>query len=179
MALLMRCFFAEGSPFQTGLLLIFLFGLMGCTHTQQQPLRLVSPGISPPNNEFVVMRDFHTSWNALARALDGSEERTFQSQNKSTGSVTLKPATVVLETNCDCGKLGNVPLTGSGNRHTHIRLEKRAPQETLLKIDCDYSTTRDWKDIHGKVGRRENIPCVSNGRFERELYQRVLGFMSP
>jgi hypothetical protein len=179
MALLISCFFAVGSPFKTGLFFIFLFGLIGCIPTQQQPIRLVSPGISPPYNEFVVMRDFHTSWNALARALDGSAERTIQSKNKRTGSVKLKPVTVVLEANCDCGKLGNVPLTGSGNRHTRIRLEKRAPQETLLKIDCEYSTTHGWKDIHGKVVRRENISCVSNGRFERELYHRALGFMSP
>lgn len=179
MALLIRSFFAVGSPYKTGLFLLFLFGLLGCTHTPKQPIRLVSPGISPPNNEFVIMRDFQTSWNALARALDGTKERTIQSKNKRTGIVTLKPATVVLIANCDCGKLGNVALTGSGLRHTRIRFETRAPQETLLIIDCDYSTTHEWKDIHGKVIRRENIPCISNGRFERELYQRVLDFMSP
>ena len=178
MVFLIRFFIFRYSPFRTGLLLL-LFGLLGCTLTPKEPIRFVSPGISPPDNEFVVMRDFETSWNALVRALDGSKERAIQSKNKRTGRVTLKRATVLLEANCDCGKLGDVVLTGSGYRHTRIRFERRAPQETLLIIDCDYSTIRAWKDIHGKVVRRENIPCISNGRFEQELYQRVLGFMSP
>jgi hypothetical protein len=179
MTLLIRCFIPRYSPFRAGLLLLFLFVLLGCTVSGKEPIRLISPDIAPPDNEFVVMRDFQTSWNALLRALDGGQERTIQSKNKRTGNVTLTGATVLLEANCDCGKLGDAVLTGYGHRHTHIRLETRAPQETLLIIDCDYSTIRAWRDIHGKVVRRENIPCISNGRFEQELYQRVLGFMSP
>ena len=179
MALLIRSLVPIVQVFKTTMVSVFLLGFLGCVDAQHQPIQLGSPGISPPKKEFIVMRNFQTSWNALVRALDGSPERTIKRQNKKTGTITLQPATIMVQANCDCGKLGDVSLTGSGHRYTRIRLEKQAPQETLLIIHCDYSTTHYWKDIHGKVVRRERITCVSNGRFERELYQRVLGFMSP
>jgi len=163
------------SPLKTGMILL---AFLGCT-AQQHPIQLISPQIFSPNNAFVVIRDINTTWNALARALDGSKDRTVEKENKRAKSITLKPASVVLEDNCDCGGLGDIPLTGTALRRTFVRLQKRAPQETVLKIDCEYSTIHDWKGLDGKAVRAENIPCVSNGRFERELHQRVLGYMSP
>jgi len=162
-------------PFTMGLFLVAFFA---CT-AQHQPIQLVSPQISSPNNAFIVVRDLDTTWNALARALDGSKERTVQKKDKKTGKITLKPVSVSLEANCDCGSLGDIPLRGKAWRHTVVGLNKRAPQETLLKIVCDYSTIHQWKGLDGKVVRKENIPCISNGRFERELHQRILSFMSP
>jgi hypothetical protein len=163
------------SPLKTGMILLAFFG---CT-AQRQPIQLVSPQISPPDNGFVVMRDIDTTWNALGRVLDGTEERKVQKENKRAKNITLKPALIVLEDNCDCGRLGDTPLTGTAMRRTYIRLQKRAPQETVLNIVCEYSTIHQWKGLDGKVVRTENIPCISNGRFEREIHQRVLGYMSP
>jgi hypothetical protein len=162
-------------PLKTGMILL---AFLGCT-AQRYPVQLVSPQISMPDNAFVVMRDIDTAWNAFTRVLDGAEDREIQTADNREKRITLKPAPVVLEENCDCGALGDTPLTGTALRRTYVRLQKKAPQETVLKIVCKYSTTYGWKGLDGKAVRTENILCVSNGRFERELYQRVLGYLSP
>ena len=167
--------FRLASALKTGMILLALWG---CA-PQRHPIQLVSPQIPSPNDAFVVMRDIDTTWNALARVLDGTAERKVQKENRRAKKITLKPALVGLEDNCDCGRLGDIPLTGTALRRTFVGLQKRAPQETVLKIVCEYSTILDWKGLDGNVVRTENIPCVSNGKFEREIHQRVLGYLSP
>ncbi len=102
-----------------------------------------------------------------------------RTRNKKAGKIVLEPATVRVERYCDCGKLGQARLTGRGKRKTVIRLERRAPHETLVDVVCSYSTTHDWKDVTGHVVRTEVVPCVSNGHFELQLYERMTGFFSP
>lgn len=161
----------------SGLALALCWPLGGCA-SKGSPIQLVAPRMTPPAREFTVMRDLETVWNALFRVLGGEKNRAVQTENKRAGVVTLKPVMVDIGSNCDCGKLGNITLTGKARRRTVLTLTRRAPQETALEIVCNYSMTHQWQDIYGRTIRTETVPCISNGRFERELHKKVLAFMS-
>jgi len=91
----------------------------------------------------------------------------------------IEPVTVLIEDYCDCGKIGESPLTGPAKRETTIRLTSKGPQKTLVETSCKYTTTYTWKDIYGKAMRTEAIACASNGRFEQEVYRRLIRYIYP
>lgn len=163
-------------PYKKSFFLVFLCSLIGCAH---EPLRLVPPQTPPPKKSFAVIRDYNTTWNALLRAVDEMGGPPVKSYRRESGTVVLEPVSVRIEQYCDCGKLGDIPLTGGAQRKGVVNLKTGAPQETLVEISCDYSTTHTWKDIYGKVARTETIPCISNGRFEQEFYQSLIRYLSP
>jgi len=127
----------------------------------------------------VVVRDYHTTWNALLRAIDDMKGEHVKSSHKEAGTLVLAPVTVTMAAYCDCGSLGRAPLTGRVRRQCVIKVKASAPQETFLDISCTYKTVYHWKDRHGKVMRRETIPCVSNGAFEKALTGRLTRYLSP
>ena len=146
---------------------------------QKKLTQLVPPKLSPPNKDFVVVRDVLTTWNASIRALDGKKGRAIKTKNKKRGIIVLEPVSVILDEWCDCGMLGERPLRGMGVRNTTIRMQARAPKETLVVISCHYSRKHTWKDAEGRIVREEQLPCISNGKYELELYGRVIGYMGP
>jgi len=75
--------------------------------------------------------------------------------------------------------MGETPLSGVALRRGTITLSRRAPQETMMRVATRYTTTHDWKDADGHVVRTETIPCVSNGRLERRIYQQAMRFLAP
>jgi len=164
------------SSFKTTVLLLFLCSLLCCAH---EPVQLVPPSTPLPNKRFVVVRDYNTTWNALLRAVDDMKTAHVESFHKKTGTLVLEPVTVMMEAYCDCGSLGRNPLKGQVRRQSVIKVKANAPQETFLDISCTYMTVYHWKDRHGKVMRKETIPCISNGRFEQELYHGLIRYMSP
>ena len=91
----------------------------------------------------------------------------------------MKPTAVEIQTYCDCGRMGEVPMSGQASRKGTITLTPTAPQETVVRIKARYETTHEWRNAEGSVIRRETIPCVSNGRFERLLYKRILSYLGP
>ena len=161
---------------KTKALLVFLCGLLSCAH---EPVQLVPPQTPLPNTRFVVVRDYGTTWNALVRALDNMEGEQIKSFHKGTGAIVLEPVTVMIEPYCDCGRLGNSALEGQVRRQSVVEIKAGAPQETLVEISCSYVTVYNWKDRYGKVMRQETIPCISNGRFEQQLYHGLIRYMSP
>jgi hypothetical protein len=161
---------------KTKALLVFLCGLLSCAH---EPVHLVPPQTPLPNKRFVVVRDYGTTWNALVRALDNMKGEQIKSFHKGTGTFVLEPVTVMIEPYCDCGRLGKSALKGQVRRQSVVEVKENAPQETVVEISCRYVTIYNWKDRHGKVMRKETIPCISNGRFEQELYDGLIGYMSP
>lgn len=161
---------------RTKVLLVFLCGLLCCAH---EPVQLVSPQIPPPNKRFVVIRDYSTTCNALLRAISKTKGQKVESFHKKTGTLVLEPVTATIEPYCDCGRLGKRALTGEARRKTMVKVRATAPQETLVEISCSYVTGYDWKDRYGEVVRKETIPCISNGRFEQELYHGLIRHLSP
>ena len=157
-------------------LLLFLCSLLCCAH---EPVQLVPPQIPLPNKRFVVVRDYGTTWNALLRALDNMKGEQIKSFHKETGAVVLEPVTVMIEPYCDCGRLGKSALKGQVRRQSVVEVKENAPQETVVEISCRYVTIYNWKDRHGKVMRKETIPCISNGRFEQALYHDLMRYVSP
>ncbi len=91
----------------------------------------------------------------------------------------MESTSVDLLTYCDCGRMGQVPLSGTAQRKGTITLNPTAPQETIVRIRVDYRTTYTWKNTQGDVVRKETIPCVSNGRFEVLLYRKIRGYLAP
>jgi len=91
----------------------------------------------------------------------------------------MESTSVDLLTYCDCGRMGQVPLSGMAQRKGTITLTPTAPQETLVRIRTDYWTTYTWKNAQGDVVRKETVPCVSNGRFETHLYRKIRGYLAP
>lgn len=126
-----------------------------------------------------MVRDYPTTWNALLRALDGMKGEHVKSLHKAAGTLVLAPVTVPMAGYCDCGSLGRDPLRGRVRRQSVIKVKASAPRETFLDISCTYETVYHWKDRHGRVLRRETIPCISNGAFEKALYGRVTRYLSP
>jgi hypothetical protein len=161
---------------KTKALLVFFCGLLSCAH---ETVQLVPPEIPLPNKRFVVQRDYGTTWNALLRALDHMKAERIKSLRKENGGLVLEPVTVMIEPYCDCGSLGQSPLKGRVRRQSVIEVKANAPQETLVEISSSYATVYKWKDRHGKVLRKETIPCISNGRFEQALYHDLMRYMSP
>lgn len=47
----------------------------------------------------------------------------------------------------------------------------------MVHVATRYTTTHDWKDADGHVVRTETIPCVSNGRLERRIYEQALSLI--
>jgi len=164
------------SSLKTPVLLGFLCSLLCCAH---EPVQLVPPEIPLPNKRFVVVRDYGTTWNALLRAVDTMKGQQVKSFHKETGTLVLEPVTVMIEPYCDCGRLGKSTLRGQVRREGVVEVKANAPQETLVEISCRYVTVYNWKDRYGNVMRKETIPCISNGRFEQELYHGLIGYMSP
>ncbi len=161
---------------KTKVLFVFLCSLLSCAH---EPVQLVPPQIPLPNKCFVVVRDYGTTWNALLRALDNMKGEQIKSFHKETGTFVLEPVTVMIEPYCDCGSLGESALKGQVRRLSVVEVKANAPQETLVEISCSYVTVYNWKDRYGKGMRKETIPCISNGRFEQQLYHGLMRYMSP
>lgn len=159
-----------------GLLLIPLCLSLACAHDLT---RLVPPETHPPHMTFTVMRNYNTTWNAMLRAIANLLGHQVQSSLKKTGAIVLEPVTVMVEDYCDCGKIGEMPLTGPVKRETTIKLKSKAPQKTLVEISCKYTTPYTWKDIYGKAVRTTTITCTSNGRFEQDLYRRLIRYIYP
>jgi hypothetical protein len=164
------------SSLKTTALLVFLCSLLSCAH---EPVQLVPPQIPLPNKRFVVVRDYGTIWNALVRALDNMKGEQIKSFHKETGTFVLEPVTVMIEPYCDCGRLGKSALKGQVRRQSLVEVKANAPQETVVEISCSYVTVYNWKGRHGKVMRKETIPCISNGRFEQALYHGLIRHISP
>jgi hypothetical protein len=161
-----------------GLLLLgcLFFCFSGCTETLT---RLVPPHLHEPNGEFVVIRDYDTTWNALIRALDEKMGLQVTRKDKNTGTIVLAPVSVDTRAFCDCGKIGEVPIQGKGVRKTVIRIHEQAPRESLMVVSTKYSTVYHWKNVEGNAVRKETIPCVSNGKYELEIYAGVISYLGP
>ena len=157
--------------------LIFLCVLSGCG--RPQTTQFVSPRTPLPATKFVVTRSVGTTWNAILRALDAHQNVRIASKNSAKRKVILGPTDVVLLTYCDCGRLGKVPLSGRAFREGSVTLRPTAPQETVVHIRIRYWTKYKWKNAQGRLVRTETIPCVSNGRFEKELYKRIRSYLAP
>lgn len=145
----------------------------------RQPTRFVPPRIPEPDTDFIVVRDVTATWNALLRALEKDPVVQIASVDRSRRKITLKAGAVDLQTYCDCGHMGKIPLSGRAWRRGTITLSRRAPQETMVHVATRYTTTHDWKDADGHVVRTETIPCVSNGRLERRIYEQAMRFLAP
>jgi len=115
----------------------------------------------------------------LVRALDADNGITVASTDIQRRKVVLAPETVDIPTYCDCGRMGQVPLSGQAHRKGVITVARTAPQETQVRIRIDYWTVYHWKNDEGGVVRAETIPCVSNGRFEHQLHKRVRSYLAP
>jgi len=159
-----------------GLLLILLCVSLACTHRMT---RLVPAETHPPRTSFTILRDYNTTWNALIRTVADLPGHIVRSSQEKTGTIVLEPVTVVIEDYCDCGKIGEIPLTGPAKRETTIRLKPKGPQKTLMETSCKYATIYTWKNIYGKAMRTEAITCASNGHFEQELHRRLIRYIYP
>ncbi len=163
------------SYLRTTLLLALFYSVCGCFY---QPTQFVPPRTPLPDKDFLVIRNLPTTWNALLRALEDDNDTRISSQNRRRRKIVIKPTTVKLRTYCDCGKLGQTPLSGKAHRTTVITLKRTAPQETVVKISSSYSTIHKWRNADGRVVKEETIACVSNGLFERKLHKRILSYLS-
>lgn len=164
------------SYFRTILLLVLLSSFCGCFF--YQPTQFVPPRTPLPDKDFLVIRNLKTTWNVLLRALEEDDNTNISSLNRRKRKIIIKPTTVKLRPYCDCGKLGQTPLSGNAHRTTIITLKQTAPQETVVKISSNYSTIHKWRNADGRVVKEETIECVSNGLFERQLHKRVLSYLS-
>ncbi len=163
------------SCLRTTLLLALSYSVCGCFY---QPTQFVPPRIPLPDKDFLVIRDIETTWNALLRALEEDNGARISSQDRRRRKIVIKPTTAKLRTYCDCGKLGQIPLSGKAHRTTVITLKQIAPQETVVRISSSYSTIHKWRNADGRVIKEETIPCVSNGLFERQLHKMILSYLS-
>jgi hypothetical protein len=125
---------------------------------------------------FTIERDYKTTWNAVVRAVDDLSDHAIQSSVKRRGIIILAPVTLTTDGYCDCGTMGEDRLAGPVTRITTIRLRKRSPPETQMEVSCKYFIVYTWKDVYGKVVRTSDIECASSGRFERELFLRVVRY---
>jgi len=148
----------------------------GCTYPA---IQLSPPEVDFPQTSYYILRDYNTTWNALKRAILGLHTRKIRYINTKKGIILLDEETVPIQTNCDCGKIGDTPLTGSVKRKTTITLKKKGPQLTIVEIKCTYSTKYTWRDIYNRKVRTQTIPCVSSGRFESTLYCSLIKHLNP
>ncbi len=115
----------------------------------------------------------------MLRALDAMSNEKVKNHSRQAGKLVLEPVTVSMKAYAYCGKIGKVPLQGQALRKATVSVKARAPQETAVEICCSYSTTHAWKNRYGEVVRIETVPCNSSGKFEQELYGRLIRYMSP
>jgi len=168
--------FTWNSFFKKALLLTSLCVCLACA---QQLTRIVPPDTHPPRITFTILRNYNTTWNAMIHTVAGLPNHTIRSSQKKTGTIVVEPVTVMIEDYCDCGRIGETPLKGPAKRRTKIKLKAKAPQKTLVEISCKYTTIYTWKNIYGKSVRDEIVKCTSNGRFEQELYRRLVHYIHP
>jgi len=149
---------------------------LGCTYPA---IQLFPPEIDLPETSYPVLSNYNTTWHALKRAILKEHIHKIRYANMKRGIIVLKEETVPIQNNCDCGRIGNTPLTGSVRRKITIRLKRKAPQLTVVKIECTYTTTYTWKDIYNQNVRIQTIPCISLGNFESNLYQNLMKYLTP
>lgn len=156
---------------------LLLTPLCLCLACAQHLTRLDPPKTHPPRMTFAILRDYNTTCNAMVRAVADLPGHIIQLSQERTGAIVVEPVTVEIEGNCDCGRIGGVPLAGPAKRQTTIKVRPKAPQKTLVEISCKYTISYTWNDIYGKAVRTRTITCTSNGRFEQKLHRGLTRYL--
>jgi hypothetical protein len=89
------------------------------------------------------------------------------------GLISTNTLRVPLEDNCDCGTWNWDRVKGNGDLSLNIRASEVDAQRSRLRVEAIYQTTFTGRNGYGQVTHVESYRCLSLGRKERDVFDRV------